>query len=119
MPIVDRLSCDVSPRRPTALRCGRWSCRWSGRNEPLCRGLSQKQAVARLARNAVRSRSRLPITVETGAVRWDPTQGQVDSSGYWLVEIEYDLDGDGMRVVTAPTNGYWPMRLIEDLGDAP
>lgn len=55
----------------------------------------------------------------TGAVEWDIQAAEVDSEGYWLVEIEYDLDGDGVRIVTAPTGGYFPLRLIEDLGDAP
>ncbi len=59
------------------------------------------------------------LTPGTGAVSWTPVEVNVDSEGYWLIEIEYDLDGDQTRVVTAPTNGYWPMRIIEDLADAP
>jgi hypothetical protein len=53
----------------------------------------------------------------TGAVTWQPLVGHVDTVGYWLIEVEYDLDGDGLRTVTAPTGGFWPMRIIEDLGD--
>ena len=54
----------------------------------------------------------------TGVVTWTPLAADVDSEGYWLVEIEYDLDGDGARLFTAPTDGYWPMRIGEDLNDA-
>lgn len=48
----------------------------------------------------------------TGKVRYDWQSGDLDTNGEYLAEFECTISG---RKLTIPTNGYIPVRVIDDI----
>lgn len=59
-------------------------------------------------------RATASLSTGSGQITWTPTVSNVDSEGDWILEVEYDLDGNGQRIQTAPTAGYVAWRIVQD-----